>query len=173
MSRWRTWWWRAPHLVWLTVLWVLLWGDVDAPVVLAGFAVALVTLAAWRRRGPLTHTVRPAAAVRFAAAVAADMVRANLTLTLEVLTPTDRTAPGLVDVTLPNADPAVVSATTQAINLAPGTVVVDQPQPDVLRVHALYCDHPDRVAARIEHLARLADAALVAHQLDPAPDPSQ
>lgn len=171
MTRWRTWWRRSPHLMWLTALWMLLWGDTDGAVALVGLAVAILTLVARPRPGPLTHTIHPVAAARFAAVVAADIVRANLALAVEVVTPSDRTEPGLVDVTLPNADPAVIAATSQAINLAPGTVVVEHPRPDVLRVHALYCHHPDRVAAHIEHLARLADAALIAHRPEPIRSP--
>lgn len=167
---WRVWWWRLPHLLWLSGLWVLLWGDADAGVVLAGLGLATAVLALWPRAAPLTHTIHPVAAVRFVVGVAADIVRANLVLAVEVLTPTNRTSPGLVDVHLPDTDPAVVAATSQAVNLAPGTVVVGQPHPDVLRIHALYRHDPAAIARHIEHLARLADAALIPHPTsDPAP----
>lgn len=169
--RWRLWWWRLPHLAWLAGLWVLLWGDVAVGVVLAGVALAVVVLASWPRTAPLTHTVHPVAALRFVVGVAADIVRANVVLAVEVLTPTDRTAPGLVDVRLPDTDPAVVAATSQAVNLAPGTVVVGQPRPDVLRIHALYLRDPELVARHIEHLARLADAALIPHPAHPSTEP--
>ncbi len=50
------------------------------------------------------------------------------------------------------------------MNLALGTVVIEQSAPDVLRIHALYADCPERVASHANHLAALADAALVAHR---------
>ncbi len=162
-ARWRRWWWRLPHVIWLTALWALLWGDLAPGVLLAGAAVGVVVSPLAPRQRDLTHTLRPWAAARFAATVATDMVRANLALTVEVLTPTDRTRPGHVEVRLPSGDPALVTATTQAVNLAPGTVVVDQPAADRLVVHALHLTDPDRVRSHIEHLAALADAALVSH----------
>lgn len=158
------WWWRTPHVLWLTGLWVLLWGDADLAVALAGSILAVAIVAVYPTRSPLTHTVHPVAALRFAIAVAVDIVRANLILALEVLTPKDRTSPGLVDVSLPSSDPAVVTATTQAVNLAPGTVVVNQPAIDRLRVHALYLRDAAQVADHIRHLARLADNALIPHR---------
>ena len=69
-------------LVWLTGLWVLLWGDLTAANVLAGWAVALGVLTRTRAPRPSDPDgavrVAPLAAVQFLGYVVVKLVEANI-----------------------------------------------------------------------------------------------
>lgn len=157
--------WRAPHVAWLAALWVLLWEDASVGVWIAGALVGLVVLAVRPSMGHRTHTVRLVAGLRLLGRVVVDIVRANVVITLETLTPTDHTQEGIIDVELPTDDQAAVTTTAQAINLSPGTVVVGQPAADTLSVHVLHLSDPDRTREEIRHVAALAAATFVPHRI--------
>ena len=93
-------WLRVPGLViWLVVLWVLLWGDLSVANVVGGVAVATVIVLSTRNVSagmPVPLRVRPLAAVRFAAHFLVALVRANLVLAWEILTPRNRIHTGII-----------------------------------------------------------------------------
>ena len=66
-------------LVWLTAVWVGLWGSVTAANVLGGLAVAVVLVGALPlESAPRSGVLRPLAAVRFFVAFARDLVRSSV-----------------------------------------------------------------------------------------------
>lgn len=149
--------------IWFVViaLWVALWGELSIGNLLGGAAVATLLAALFHpgRRERL-GALRAVAALRFTWYVVVSLTRSTASVAWEVLTPTDRTRPGILAVQLPSATPVVLTAVTTAIGLTPGTVVVDVGhQPTILYVHVLHLSEPSRVRRDIARLEALALAA--------------
>lgn len=119
---------RLPMLIlWLTILWVLLWGDVSAANVLGGFAVAVAVVLFARLDGASLRPTyfRPWWALRFVVHVAWELLTANLRLAYEILTPKDTTYTGIVAVPIRGGSDAVVNLVANSITLTPGTMTID------------------------------------------------
>jgi multicomponent Na+:H+ antiporter subunit E len=149
--------------IWFVViaLWVALWGELSIGNLLGGVAVATLLAGLFHpgRRERL-GALRPVAALRFTWYVVVSLTRSTASVAWEVLTPTDRTRPGILAVQLPSATPVVLTAVTTAIGLTPGTVVVDVGhRPTILYVHVLHLSEPSRVRRDIARLEALALAA--------------
>ena len=89
---------RAPTLlIWLTVLWVALWADLTLGNVLGGLVVALVVVGVARPTGVtgLERTnFRPISALIYVGYFLWQLVKANLVIAWEIITP----APGTVTI---------------------------------------------------------------------------
>ena len=119
---------RLPMLIlWLTILWILLWGDVSAANVLGGFVVAIaVVLVARLDSASLRPTYfRPWWALRYVAHVIWQLLTANLRLAYEILTPQDHTFTGIIAVPIRGGSDAVVNLVANSITLTPGTMTID------------------------------------------------
>lgn len=149
--------------IWFVViaLWVALWGEPSIGNPLGGAAVAtLLAVLFHPGRRERLGVLRPVAALRFIWYVLVSLTRSTASVAWEVLTPTDRTRPGILAVQLPSATPVVLTAVTTAIGLTPGTVVVDVGHnPTVLYVHVLHLSEPSLVRHDIARLEALALAA--------------
>ena len=91
-----------------------------------------------------------------------DLVRSNLRIALEVLTPRDHTKPGFLEIEVEAAPDWVVLAYCNLLTMTPGTLAVDVSE-DRRRVtvHAMYLDDPGEITRDLErnleaHLRRLA-----------------
>ena len=152
---------QAPSWAAIVAVWVALWGELTLGNVLGGAAVATLIVALFHpgRRERLGR-LRPLAAVRFFLHIGISLAKSTAVVAWEVLTPTDRSRPGILAVPLPSATPSVLTAVTTAIGLTPGTVVVDiARRPTVLYVHVLHLTDPDGERRRLERLEALALAA--------------
>jgi multicomponent Na+:H+ antiporter subunit E len=156
---------------WLVALWLLLWGDLSVANLAAGALVATVVLVV--TGSTTTGTVRagwpdPVAAVRFLAVVIVQLVRANAALAWEIVTPRDRTRPGVVTVPLHARSDVVRLVVANVITLTPGTLLLDVRETDdgstVLDVHVLHLSDPDRVRRELLGIERLAVRALSPHE---------
>lgn len=151
--------------IWLVVVWVALWRDVSAANVVSGVLIAagVVWLFPPERRTPLT--VRPVALARFVLNVLWSIVRANVVVAWEVVTPSNRINEGVVAVELASSHPVVITLVSHAIGLAPGTMVIDVDKgddgnPSLLFVHVLHLREVDDVRREVLDLERLALAAV-------------
>ena len=127
-------WMRIPGIVlWLTTLWVALWGELSWGNVLGGVAIALLVVASSRLdRATLRPTrLHPLWAVAYVATVAWQLLVSNLRLALEVLTPSDGTHTAIVAVPIRGGSDAVVNLVANSITLTPGTMTVDVRRHDV------------------------------------------
>jgi multicomponent Na+:H+ antiporter subunit E len=156
---------RPPALVvWLTVLWVLLWGDLSVANVLGGLAVALLVVVVARDVSTAQTSgmrLRPLAALRFAGHFLVELVKANLVLAWEIVTPRNRIHTGIVAVELPGASDGLVTLVADAVTLTPGTLTVEvrrEPVP-VLYVHVLHLRAVEDVRADVHRLRDLAERA--------------
>jgi multicomponent Na+:H+ antiporter subunit E len=149
-------------LVWLTLVWVGLWGSASAANVLGGVVIAVVLLLAL----PLTDMpdqddVKAAALLRFVGHFAVDLVRASLQVALLVVRPRVRLHQAVLAVPVRGASDRLLTLLANAISLTPGTLTLEVDRPrSTLYVHVLDvgpgAGGVERVRAdilRVEHLA--------------------
>jgi multicomponent Na+:H+ antiporter subunit E len=161
--------------LWLTVVWVGLWGSVTAANVLGGVvvAVALLTLlplpeGAGSVRVPLQGgapaRVRPVAVVRYVLFFALELVKASLLVVWQVLRPGGELRQAVIAVDAIGASDLLLTVVANSISLTPGTLTVEvDRERSVLYVHVLDVGGPEGVdSARrsIERLMRVAVHAL-------------
>ena len=155
-----------PLLLWLTLVWVGLWGSVTAANVLGGLAVSAVLVALL----PLPETehqrdVRPLALVRFAGFFALELVRASLTVVGQVLRPRAELRQAVIAVRARGTSDRLLTLVANAISLTPGTLTLEvDRETSTLYVHVLDVGHGpdavDRARASILELERRAVLAL-------------
>lgn len=126
-------------LLWLTLVWVGLWGSVTAANVLGGVVVAVVLVAALPlNQVDTSGVVRPLALLRFLAYFAADLVKASVQVTALVLRPRVQLRQAVVAVPVRGASDALLTLLANAISLTPGTLTLEVDRPSsTLYVHAL------------------------------------
>lgn len=117
---------QFPVLVWLTVVWVALWGDISVLIVVGGFIVATVTclvfplpplqLDLWIRPVPLLWLV-----TRFVA----DVVVSSVQVARVVLRPSRPLRNAVVEVNLATPSDFVLTVVAEMTCLIPGSLVVE------------------------------------------------
>lgn len=150
--------------VWLTVLWMVLWRSTTPGTIVSGVVLALVLTWLVRRSDDHLerHRVRPLALLRYFAHMLVALVQSNLQLAWEVLTPTDYTKPGVLEVRLPPSSELVLTVIANSITLTPGTMTLGlRAETSTLVIHVLHLSDVDEARAEIEELHRLVSAALV------------
>jgi multicomponent Na+:H+ antiporter subunit E len=126
-------------VVWLTLVWVGLWGSVTAANVLGGLAVSLVLVLALRPApGGAPAVVSPVALLRFGLRFFADLVVSSVQVVRLALQPRLALRQGIVSVQVPGASDTLLTVLADAISLTPGTLTVDvDPDRATLYVHVL------------------------------------
>lgn len=150
---------RALSILGLTVLWLVLWRDVSVANVVSGSVVAVVVSSGIPRTAE--HRVRPLALLRFAGYFAVQLVRANIVLAREVLTPQNQIETGIIAVPLDGCSDFVTTIVANATSLTPGTLTLEvarRPEP-VLYVHVLHLHDLDDARADVEAMAQRVIAA--------------
>lgn len=148
-------------LVVLVVL-LVMQGEVTVRTVLVGLlgGVLLATLWPPKASMPGDFTLRPLAALRFALVFLYQLVVANAVVAWEVLTPTDSTRPGIIAVGLGDAPDGLTALVVAAVNLTPGTFVVEtRHDPTVLYVHVLHLHSVEEARAGVRSMHHLAARA--------------
>ncbi|WP_197275049.1 Na+/H+ antiporter subunit E [Luteipulveratus halotolerans] len=126
-------------LLWLTVVWVLLWGNVSWANVLGGLALGFVILMVF----PLPRlvvgvTVRPWPLLLLIGHFVYDLVRASVHVAWLTVRPGPPVRGVVFDVELRGRDELLQTVTAEMVALVPGTVVIDlDPTAGVLTIHAL------------------------------------
>jgi multicomponent Na+:H+ antiporter subunit E len=116
---------RIPQVLWLTLVWVLLWGTVTGRTIAGGLLVATVVtvlfpLPPMASRLPL----RPWRILRLAGFVAVDLLRSAVQVTWETLRHGPRARAGIIAVPLLAGSARVVAMVAAAISLSPGSFVL-------------------------------------------------
>ncbi|MDD9205068.1 Na+/H+ antiporter subunit E, partial [Georgenia sp. 10Sc9-8] len=111
-------------LLWLTAVWVLLWGDLSLANVLGGVAVALaVTTLTPLPRTPFDGRFRPGGLVRLLARFALDVVVASVQVAWRAIT--GRPLRGaVIRVRLRSHSDVYLSLTAGMTSLVPGSIVI-------------------------------------------------
>jgi multicomponent Na+:H+ antiporter subunit E len=161
-------------LVWLTLVWLALWGDVSVLLVLSGLLVAVLACLAFPLPPVrLESRIRPLRLVALVLRFVVDVVRASLEVSGVVL----RRRPvrnAVVAVDLRSSSDFVLTGVAAMLSLVPGSIVVEaRRSTHTLYLHVL--DVPDAAAAerfRQEALA-VEDRFLAAFEPAPPAQPAK
>ncbi|MFP5322035.1 MAG: Na+/H+ antiporter subunit E [Acidimicrobiia bacterium] len=148
--------------IWLTALWVGLWRSTTPATLLTGVVLAVALTWAVRRSDDHRerHRIHPLPLLRYLGHMLVALVRSNVELAREVLTPTDYTRPGILEVRLPPSSELVLTVIANSITLTPGTITLElRAESSTLVVHVLHLRDTEAARAEVEHLHRLATAA--------------
>lgn len=116
---------RLPQLIWLTAVWVLLWGTGSALTVLGGVVVAVLVTAAFPLPPIPGHlSIRPWRLLRLAGYLIVELVVSGVEVSWETLRYGPRATAGIVEVPLLTGSDLVVAAVANAVSLAPGEFVL-------------------------------------------------
>lgn len=147
--------------IWFVGLWLMLWADVSVANVLTGLVLALGVVLITRRIATRTDddTIRlsPVGVIVFAGHVVWQLVKSNLRLAWEIVTPRNTIATGTVDVPLRSASPIVAMAVSNVVTLTPGTATIDMSEvPPTLTIGVLHLHDPDRIRRAVIRTEALA-----------------
>jgi len=136
----------------LALAWVALTGQYNAASFFAGLMLGFVALCFTHRgRATNVYTARIKAIGGFFLFFINELIRANLRVAYDVLTPRHHMRPGIVAVPLDLKTDLEITVLTTLITLTPGTLslhVTDDRQ--TLYLHAMYIDDPDRLVRGIK-----------------------
>ncbi len=140
----------------LAVLWCALTGSATAWNFIAGLIVGAGVIVlyglAMRDRQYFTSLVN---LVRFFTYFVRILIRANLQVAWEVLTPSMHQTPRILRYSVRGLSDTHVTTLASAITLTPGTLAVDvSPDGEYLYIHCMYAEDRERAVAEIDELAR-------------------
>ena len=140
----------------LAVLWCFTWGSFDFFTLTTGFVLAYLLLGAYSRVTAVEGYGRKARDLaRFAAYFVRVLIGANLQIAYEILTPGLAASPRIVRFDVAGLTPAQRTILVNAINLTPGTLVVDMsPDRQTFYVHCMYARDHDHAVAELADLKR-------------------
>jgi multicomponent Na+:H+ antiporter subunit E len=175
-----TWLARAAIVVWLTVMWVMLWGDLTVPNVLTGIVLGsgLVVVFPPRDTNDDPIVIRPLAATWFVVWFLWQLVVTNVAVAKEVVLPSSRSTirTAVVAVQLQTGSGRLATIIANAITLTPGTMTLDaRNRPATLFVHVLSFESVEATRAEVADLERRVVGAFgtaeeVARIVTTAPD---
>jgi multicomponent Na+:H+ antiporter subunit E len=147
--------------VWFVLLWVGLWADLSVANVVSGLVVAIVAIwLAERISGPARQgraRISPVGLVVFVVHVLWSLVKSNLFLAWEIVTPTNTIATGTVEVPLRSPSAAIAMAVSNVVTLTPGTVTLGvADDSSSLTIGVLHLSDPAAVRRSVQHTERLA-----------------
>lgn len=157
-------------IVWLTLVWVMLWGEATPITVVGGVLVALAVLVAF----PLPHVtmrLRPRLwpLVVLISRFLFDLVTASVQVAWLTVRPGRAVGGVVMDMELMGDDELLQVLTAEMVSLVPGSVVIElDPASRVLTIHAL--DVSTRVEAEAMRRRVRAQEARVLRALHPSPD---
>ena len=126
----------------LALAWVALTGEVSSGNLVTGFALGLLVLFFTRRIvGTPTYLVRVWRALGLLLFFLEEMIRSNLRLAYDVLTPGYHLRPGVIAIPLDARTDIEITLLANLITLTPGSFSLDVSEDRrVLYVHAMYLD---------------------------------
>jgi multicomponent Na+:H+ antiporter subunit E len=150
-------------LLWLTVLWVALWGNLSVANVASGLAIAAIVLVLARlprladRNDADRSRVSILPAIRFGVVVLVKLVQANMLLAWEIVTPRNRINAGVVAVPLRTESSLVMLIVSNVITLTPGSFTLEvRGTPPVLYVNVLHLHDLEDVRRELLHIEELS-----------------
>jgi multicomponent Na+:H+ antiporter subunit E len=147
---------------WLMVVWLALWGDLNAINVAGGALVAAALVGVFTPDRSEWMGLRPGASLAYVAHFAAGLVRATARLVRIVVSPRPGPIGGVIAVDIATSVPVVVTIVSMTISLTPGTLVLaTRPVPGGTRlyVHILEADREADERLEVARIERRAIAA--------------
>jgi multicomponent Na+:H+ antiporter subunit E len=116
---------RLPSLIWLTLVWVLLWGTFTAASVVGGVVVALLVTALFRLPpSPERLPSRPLRLLGLLGYVSYDLFVSTVEVSWHVVRYGPRARAAVIAVPLLSASDRVVTVMANALSLSPGTMAL-------------------------------------------------
>lgn len=145
-------------VVWLTTVWVALWGELTWANLLGGLVVALgVVRLAPPHPQTAPYRLRPLAGLGLAGFFLWKLVQASLFLAWEVITPANRINAAVVAVPMLCRSPAMLTFVGSMVSLIPGTITIEaDAEAGELYVHILHLGTVEGFRAEIRRLELLA-----------------
>ncbi len=136
----------------LALFWVAMSGHFDVVNLLIGFVFGYLVLYLLQRAiGRSSYFPRSMALVRFVGFYVIEVVRANLRVAFDVVTPTSYARPGVVAVPLDARTDAEITLLSNLITMTPGSLAVDVADDrSVIYVHAMFVEDPDEIRRQIK-----------------------
>jgi len=130
---------RAWVLCWLTLIWILLWGDVSAANILSGLAVALiVTLLLPLPPVPIEGRLHPLSLLRLVIKVAYYLVLSSVQVAWLAIKPGPPPSSAVLLAHLALKSDLVLALAVNVINLIPGSIVLEIDQTSrMIYVHVI------------------------------------
>jgi multicomponent Na+:H+ antiporter subunit E len=116
---------RALEIVWLTVVWVLLWGTFSPLSIVGGIVVGIGVLAGFRFPPPAPYLpVRPVRLLALAGYLAYDMVVSGAEVSWQTVRYGRAARGAVIEVPLLTASDRVVTVIANALSLSPGAMAL-------------------------------------------------
>lgn len=117
---------KVSSVIWLTVVWVLLWGTFTPLTVVGGVVVAVLVLAV-ARQGPSTDRlpVRPLRLLGLVGYLVHDLLASGVEVSWQVLRYGPRARGAIISVPLLTSSERVVTLMASALSLAPGAMALE------------------------------------------------
>lgn len=132
----------------LTLVWAGLLGEISMATLVSGSVLSYGILA-FLSRGTKAYAAyfgKIPKVLAFAAYYLKELVRSNLIIAYDILTPTDYMKPGVVAVPIQANTDLEITLLANLITMTPGTLTLDlSPDRKTLYVHAMYIDDPEAV----------------------------
>lgn len=143
---------RVPLVVWLTLVWVMLWGSFAPKTILFGVVIAvLVTLVFPMPPASSTLALRPVRFLRLAGYVGWDLVVSTLRVSWQAIRYGPKTKAGIVAVHTMTDSDYLTAVLANAVSLAPGKFVMQIDRANRLcYVYALGFREGDEAALRAD-----------------------
>jgi multicomponent Na+:H+ antiporter subunit E len=138
----------------MALLWAALTGGFDLANIAAGFALAYIILYfAQPAMGESVYFRKVILAVRFHCYVIFEVVKSNLKVAYDIVTPKHHMRPGIIAVPLDARTDFEITLFANLVSLTPGTLSLDVSEDrSVLYIHVMYLgDDLDRTRREIKH----------------------
>lgn len=158
------------NLVWSSLVWVALWGDLSVANLLWGAVLGAATLLAV----PVVHKahrlpVRILPMLRFGLLFLWSLVKASAIVAWEVVTPVNDINEGIVAIPLRTTSPGLMTLLANVVSLTPGTLTLEtRRSPPTIYVHVLHLRHIEDVRKDIHHFEDLVMRAFAERPADEA-----
>ena len=134
----------ALHVI-LALAWAALSGSLTPEHVVAGFVMGYILLWLSRRAlGPTQYFSKVPQIIGFGLFFLRELVKANVRVAIEVISPVHHMKPGIVAIPLDLKTDLEITTLANLITLTPGTLSLDvSDDRRVLYVHSMFVDDPD------------------------------
>lgn len=136
----------------LALTWVAMSGSVSAPNLLLGYAIGYVVLmVVLGERGRSAYGGRTVRFFQFLGLYAVQVLRANLRVAYDVVTPRHHMEPGIVAMPLDARTDLEILLVSNLITMTPGTLSLDvSDDRRILYVHGMFVGDPDRFVRELK-----------------------
>ncbi|MCK5875703.1 MAG: Na+/H+ antiporter subunit E [Alcanivoracaceae bacterium] len=137
----------------LALIWVAVSGDISGAGLFTGFVLGYIILGLTLRELPVfaAYVRRVPKIFRFAGYFLKELIRSNLRVAWDVVTPTHYMKPAVIAVPLDARTEGEIALLANLISLTPGTLSLDvSSDRRVLYLHVMYLDDLDQTRAQIK-----------------------